>query len=873
MKNITTRHLAVALLLLASLSAMSQDFLNIYFKDGTFRIFHFDSFKSLSVSKIDADGIAHDDYMFQHVVSGGKEFVYNLADIDSISFTKYNEQEAGKNMTRAMNAILPELKDCDNINQASAKLEAINQSDGVEKAWIEGDYMFVKIRDMETIMFCFHPQDVESDTEQMAEVAQQLMQTMPAPRQVNNHDGVKLKAVIANSQHYEHSNWRINQRNIMNGLVDQFQKAGFDCNYCEEPDLDFFSNKIYDYDVVYLSAHGGYYPNSLHFLQTGQYLRTPTSPEYISVSASQNDFNNWVIEKDQQYRQFLSNHPEYSYDDLIFSVDHKEKRINGEVYVASLAIKETFFEHVTKNFKNPRSVFFNAACMTLKGGSADENDETENYSFANILTNRRGLGIYLGYTNSNTFGQQAGAAFFLNMLCGISADKAYNQLAEYKINPNDYSDYRGFLGWYYEELAGTYKDEEITKSAAWGLSTTTHYFARLKLLPEGSNCFITPVYTREHSHDEVMNSYRTDGSVMVSATTTTIDPSKISMGFKYGTNKNALNEWVPSETVMKTIDSGKGNYLVISHIKNLQAGNTYYYCGYTYDGEHYNYGDTLAFTIDNPVIITTKSARVKSILLNQATYRPNGFDFNGTKYNFSYSVSATAEISGGDAPVEWGFDVMGPDGNTVVRHRAVDDNTSNPWAFLVVANEPSTVLRVRAYAIWQQGGEATEGEWQTFDLFYSTDTSLQLNNVTFSGTTQGAVYNGQSYKYKSSFRFVYTVTGGYWQQVSPKEEGNGWENWPLPERKVRPADGANATTINYYYNDRTFSGDYSVRLQSDCSTQALKLQSTGYAHYIHDGATFTGCTYHNGTSPAPAHQAPAQTELIFDNGEINIIIP
>lgn len=863
MKNSTIKHLTVILLLLASLPATGQDFLNIYFKDGTFRIFHFDSFESLRVSKIDADGVAHEDYQYQHVLSGGKEFVYNLADIDSISFTKYNEQKVETNVSDAMSTILPELKSCKTFSEMAEKLEAINQTQGVEKAWVDGDFIYVKIRDWETIVFSFQSYVDEPEMEDMAETAQQVLQTMSAPQQVNNKDGVQLKAVVANAQNDEGVSQRVNDRKKMNNLVSNFNSAGFYGVYEDVPDLDFFLERMYDYDVVLLSTHGGYNASDRHILLTGQ------SFGIIDVNASADDYRTWCNQVTEEYETIFANQKYNGFrDDMFLATGFKEIRETSdgslrEYYAAKIIIKESFFTKVNRTFNNRNSILFNAACQSMKG-----NNEQESNSLANILRNRRGLGTYLGYTEENVRGQRGGCIMLNEMLCGVSADKAYQNLG---INQPDSEDYPTDTNDGYH-ITGNYKDEEARKTTFMGLWEVDSYVARLKMLPEGSNCFITPVYTRERSHDEVMSSYNTDGSVMVSATTTTLDPNKISMGFKYGTNKNAMNGSVSSEMVMKTIDNGQGNYLITSHLRNLEAGKTYYYCGYTYDGEYYNYGDTLSFSIDAPVVVTN-SARVKSILLTKATYRPNGYEFNGAKYSFSYNVSATAEITGANAPVEWGFDVMGPDGYTVVRHRAVDDNTNNPWAFLVVSNTPNTVLQVRAYAIWQQGGEATVGEWQTFDLLYSTNTSLQLTDVTFSGTTQGAVYNGEAYKYKSSFRFVYTVTGGYWQQVSPKEEGSGWENWPLPERSVRPADGANATTINYYYNDHSFTGDYLVRLQSIDATHNTRLQSNGYAKYLHNGTTFTGCTYFNGTSATPAYQAPAQSEMIFDNGEINIVIP
>lgn len=882
MRKHLSHYIFTLLLVLASLPASGQDFLNIYFSDGTFKIFHFDGFESLYVNKIDAEGVAHDDDMFQHVMSSGKEYVYNLTDIDSIAFTKIDEEKAASNMASALTAILPALKDCESIGEVSEKLDDVKHAEGVETAWISGEYLFIKIRDWETITMGYHPRfkgNIDGETNQLTE---QLQQAVPSPQRVNNRDGVKLSVAIANSQHYEGSGWRQFQRDEMYKLKQSFDDAGFDCKYIAEPDLDFFGNSIYTYDVVFLSAHGGYNPTDGHFLETGQIFGAYSKNAILSTLNSQQTYIMCKNLMKSYYDEFLINNPSYSADDLIFDFSEEERLNDGvleDYYVARLYIKESFFDNDSPKFNNPHSLFFNCACVSLKGGTADENDEGEDFSLANILLDKRGLGTYLGYTNSNIFGQITGCYFLNDVLTGISSEKAYNTLDTITIHVENHYGlggivfdewYNKFLNIYYDKIEGTYKDEEITESNWWGLNITKHYFARLKMLPDGKKCFITPVYTRELSHDEVMNDYNLNHSVEVMAETTTIDPSKITMGFKYGTSRNNLNKSVPADFSEEIIDNGRGNYQMATALKDLEPGNTYYYCAYTYDGLHYNYGDTLSFTIDAPVV--TNGASVKSILLTKAEYRPNGYDFNGVKHDFRYTVSATAAITGATAPVEWGFDVMGPDGQTIARHRASDTNTSNPWPFYVIADGPSTTLKVRAYAIWQQGEQATTGEWQTFDLLYSTDISLQMTGVTFNGTTQNVQYNGQTYKYKSSFRFEYNVGGAYWQTVGLLEEGSGWSNWQQPQRFVRPADGANATTINYYYNDRTFAGEYLVRLQSTDTTHNTGLRTTSYVEYLHNGTMFTGCTYHSGLAAPATQQAPAVAGPVFENGEINIII-
>ena len=81
--------LALTLALIA-LPMMGQDFMNVYFKDGSHQKFFMPYVKELSSSKYDAEGNLHDDYLF-HLVTDFNKYIYDIAEIDSIAFTKSEE--------------------------------------------------------------------------------------------------------------------------------------------------------------------------------------------------------------------------------------------------------------------------------------------------------------------------------------------------------------------------------------------------------------------------------------------------------------------------------------------------------------------------------------------------------------------------------------------------------------------------------------------------------------------------------------------------------------------------------------------------------------------------------------------------------------
>ena len=266
--------LALTLALIA-LPMMGQDFMSIYFKDGTFRIFHFKSLVELYTSAYDNYGIQHLEDQYQHVKTQLEEFVYDINDIDSISFTKYDEIKVEKNMANTMKSILPELSHCESAESALDKIDLIKRLDGVETAWVEGDALFVKIKDWEIIIFEFN-NAIKTNVNKVRSTSNNMKAMNVYPNRLKKPDGSSYKAVIANQEHYDERECFQDQRNdYMYPLKEKLEKAGFDVDYlpCPEKnlyvDLDFFYSNMYNYDVVYLCAHGGYSESTGHRLLTG----------------------------------------------------------------------------------------------------------------------------------------------------------------------------------------------------------------------------------------------------------------------------------------------------------------------------------------------------------------------------------------------------------------------------------------------------------------------------------------------------------------------------------------------------------------------------------------------------------------------------
>ena len=80
--------MAVILLLSVAQSLMAQEAFYIYRNDGDFNGFFYDQVKRMNMSKVDFDGVEHDDYVIQEVLTDDSLYRIPIVSIDSISFVQ-----------------------------------------------------------------------------------------------------------------------------------------------------------------------------------------------------------------------------------------------------------------------------------------------------------------------------------------------------------------------------------------------------------------------------------------------------------------------------------------------------------------------------------------------------------------------------------------------------------------------------------------------------------------------------------------------------------------------------------------------------------------------------------------------------------------
>ena len=560
MKTRIFKSLLALMLTFVALPMMAQDYMNIFFKNGDHRKFYLKNVVQITTSKYDAEGIRHSDYQFQHIKTESNQYVYDLADIDNISFTKLDEELVKQNFATATTAVLPVLYDCETIEDAEKNLNMIKNSECIEDAWSDGHELHVKMTDGIKISYHFR-HDEENYEEKAAKSMEKIKAILPIEKISMKPSDRKLKVVIANQQFSDESKSRQRMNKLFDQLVSEFISCDIDAEHLPNPTVEFFYSDIYVYDLVLFPTHGSYNKeNKTHSFATGEYIGEYIKKEWDEKSKEEKQIfiNQWW----DKIEEICKRYDTTKEDGYIYLSSNDEIRNNKKAIVFHAGLVESFFLDIVppeKRFSNPNSIFFTGACHSMDG-----NDLESSHSLAKVFT-ERGLGTFWGYSGGNYRGPEAGYKLFSSMLYGKSLSKAYRDLDEKFRVETDNPD----------------------------VAVLTRYTNQVNQVEKSP--FLLPVYTDFSTHEKVMEDFKKNSSVKVQGTMTSLNPEGIDAGFFYGTDKNNLSINKDSESALNL---GKGNIVFSAQLEKLEPGKTYYYCAYTYDGLYYNYGDTCSFTID-----------------------------------------------------------------------------------------------------------------------------------------------------------------------------------------------------------------------------------------------------------------------------------
>lgn len=267
------------------------------------------------------------------------------------------------------------------------------------------------------------------------------------------------------------------------------------------------------------------------------------------------------------------------------------------------------------------------------------------------------------------------------------------------------------------------------------------------------------------------------------------------------------------------------------------------------------------------VPVTIRDVRVKS-----ASYYPQHYAYNGQKYDFRFIPTVQVELDkDAEGVVDWGYVYVDPEGNAARVPVPGGADVYNDERYAYCRNEYRSSILLAPYVLYEGDDVLTVGHVREFPIEYPREAGINLTGCEFQGTSNNVSFEGHEYKYKSTFRYLYTATGAYWLKVGTAEQGSGWSGWNLPNLEMAPVDGANALTVNYYYDDQSFSGDFNVRLKAADNTHYKNYSSSAYVTYSHSSTQFTGCTFHPASSasrsaavvaPWAAEEAPVYNIVI-----------
>ena len=580
-----TKIISIVVMLLMACNVMAQDYMTVYFKDGSDRKFYLKDIASIATKKQDAEGKQHGDYEFQHITTHHNKYVYNLNEVDSITFSSIDEEAAERNFVAAMPEVFSAISDCNTVEDAEKLVDQINAIDGVGEAWTDGHMLYVLIEEDETYTFDFgHEQEMVTDTTFLS-LARAMAPQLRSRAELENFT---LSVALVNQQAKDED--RAHQVESFQRLEKTLESCGLDVKYIDDPTIGFFYDNshnpdyknIYDYDYVFLLTHGMY--GKLKTYENGKKKTLPAchmfiTSEEIGTAISKDEdaedvpdwYSNYHIFKDQRDKSDFSD----ATDQYISYEFSKELRGNRWKWVAYPALTDHFFrDYAPGRFKN-KSILFNAACQSLK----------ENNDMARIFLEKRNLGYYMGYTESNYYGCSAGIDLLYGFAIGCSFEQSFNRLATF------------------------YKEETEQNRIDAGVQATSKLEnAKLCTLPEDHEellgfFFNSPV-TLDLKASEANQEWIETGKVTVTGalSVSTIQP-EITVGIEYGLDPNNLDKRVSANMVGYPWN-GQSYYSFDGSLNELVGGNLYHYRAYSFDGLHYNYGPKKDFLLKSGKIIT-----------------------------------------------------------------------------------------------------------------------------------------------------------------------------------------------------------------------------------------------------------------------------
>ena len=238
-------------LAISALPVSANDYLKIYFKDGHTERHYMKLVESISASKYDLEGNPHEDYQVQQIVMKDTTYSYYIADIDSMSFRKVDEEEVKTRVESVQSSLEQILQQSSNMEDLASHVDEIKSIDGVEEVYYDGNDLFIQIRDWFVVSIIRQPMP-----ENIVTAASTLARRNTRLLEPTTEEESPLKVTIGFQMKDDYN--FVDSKVEINLLNTKFSIMGYNPNYYlgEELDFDFFYRKIFDSNVLLINTHG-----------------------------------------------------------------------------------------------------------------------------------------------------------------------------------------------------------------------------------------------------------------------------------------------------------------------------------------------------------------------------------------------------------------------------------------------------------------------------------------------------------------------------------------------------------------------------------------------------------------------------------------
>ena len=287
-------------LIAAAQSLYAWDYLTVYRNDGEepLELFLADV-DSMVCSKIGTDSLLYADWQVQEIWAPDTTYRIPLASIDSIRIKTVDPEEANRNLVEASKGVSKIFLQTENISELASHLDEIRNMETVEKAWVNGTSLLVKVKDWGIISFSFPIYyETSSEKENAKSVHKDMKKAAINPSDIHSplyYDQSLYDICIVNQAINDEN--RSNVGRDANQMSSNFFHCGFDSMTRVSGqgfNLNFLKNDIYDYDIILMATHGCF-DGQHHWIYTGQQFK---------VFKNYKEIDEWTVEVPDWVKDF-----------------------------------------------------------------------------------------------------------------------------------------------------------------------------------------------------------------------------------------------------------------------------------------------------------------------------------------------------------------------------------------------------------------------------------------------------------------------------------------------------------------------------------------------------------------------------------------